>query len=495
MPLAHGPFRVRARWFALLMTFRATIISFAQTPSPADPAEGIWLGTLGTPPDASALGLTIKRDDQGALASFIYLEQMHYDNLPLGPVKRDGGTYTIENFGLSFAVDGGRITGTQGGRKRPVELQRADRLPVDPPVPVDLPTGPGPRWQTKLGAPVWARAAVRDGLVYVGNGGGVFSALKASDGSFVWSFSAGRGIHGEALVTDDAVFFACDNGFLFRLNRADGKEVWRYDLGDAQVPRILPLANVYDYDHGGPAPVLADGVLFIGSGDGSFHAVDATTGTRTWRIQSEGKIRTTAALQGPHVIFTTLAGLVCMVERATGKEVWKQEGKTPATSDPVVIGDKLISGSRGSVLRALRLDTGAELWRQTYWGSWVESSPVAGDDGLAYIGTSDYRRVTCFDPGDGRVVWRTDVFGWPWGQPVVTANEVFVAMGGTHPYMIRHVPGIAALDRQTGRIKWRWPYPASATALHSGFAAGLALAGDILVIGGLDGTLYGFPLQ
>lgn len=467
----------------------------AATLSAADPAEGKWLGTLGVDPVKSEFGLDVRAKADGQLDVLLYLEQMHYDGIPAGALKKSDGRYQLAVLGLDFTVEGDAVKGVAGPNKRPFELKRVAGLPRDPFIPAGLPAGPGPKWQRKLSGAIWARATVHDGVAYVGTGGGVMHAVRVSDGTFVWSVAAGRGVHGAACVTDDAVYFACDNGFLFRLNRADGKEVWRYDLGDARVPRVLPSANIFDYDHSGPAPVLADGVLYIGAADGGFHAVNAADGSQVWRIQADGKIRGTAAVSGPNIIFATLKGPVHMVERATGREVWKQEGKTPVTSSPVVMGDKVISGTRGSVLRALRLDTGAELWRQTYWGSWVESTPVLGDNGLGYVGTSDYRRVTCFDPADGRVVWRTDIFGWCWNQPVLTARHVYVSAGGTIPYDIRHEGGLTALDRATGKIAWRWPMPNPPGAMHWGFAAGPVLAGDTLIVGGLDGTLYAFPVE
>jgi outer membrane protein assembly factor BamB len=132
--------------------------------------------------------------------------------------------------------------------------------------------------------------------------------------------------------------------------------------------------------------------------------------------------------------------------------------------------------------------------RTDWWGSWIESTASVAD-GLAYIGASDYRRVTCFDPRDGRVAWRTDVFGWAWGRPLVAETSVYVALGGVEPYFIHHHASVTALDRASGTIKWRWPVPAPAGAFHWGFAAGIAGDKHTLVIGGLDGTLYAFPAE
>jgi outer membrane protein assembly factor BamB len=60
---------------------------------------------------------------------------------------------------------------------------------------------------------------------------------------------------------------------------------------------------------------------------------------------------------------------------------------------------------------------------------------------------------------------------------------------------MRHLPAMTALDRATGRILWRWPMPVLPGVLYYGFAAPPVLAGSTVVIGGMDGTLYGFPAE
>ncbi len=458
----------------------------------ADPAEGKWYGVAGAPGNESPFGLEIQADGKGGLAGFLYLEVMNYFGEALPPIKREGARYTVPDLGLALTLDGRRLTGTLG--RGTVSLNRVEALPKEPEVPLDLPTGPGPRWRTSVGAAVYAAPAVRDGIAYVGTAGGVMSAVKVADGSFAWTFSAGRPIMGEALATADAIYFVCDNGFLYRLDRASGKEVWRYDLGDGRVSRILPHPVVYDYDHQAPTPVLADGAILVGSGDASFHAVDAATGERRWRVAVKGKVRSTALVAGPNVIFGTWDGELHAVDRATGREAWLKDLKAPVTSTPAMIGGRLIVGTRGSVLMGLIPETGEQVWVVSFWGSWVESTAVQGADGLGYIGSSDLRRVVSFDPKDGRIVWRTDVYGAPWGRPLVTDRYVYDGASAIVPYMTRHAGGLVALDRRTGKLAWRFPMINPPGTLHYGFAGSPARAGDALVIGGLDGALYAFPL-
>ncbi len=476
-------------------------LSLLAQPAASDPIVGKWLGTVGDASvnNVSALGLEFRRDAAGALSFALTLEQLNlYGQAIPETITSQGQRYSCGTFDLE--LKDGQLTGTFGANKRPVTLARVAQLPTDVPLPTDLPAAPAPKWQTQLGGSLHASPAVHGDRVYLGTTSGVFVAVKIADGSLAWSFPAGRPIFGEALATDDAVFFVCDNGYLFKLARADGKELWRYDLGDARVSRILPdpvQQSEDGFDHRAPRPVLADGVLYVGAGDGGFHAVRADTGERVWRVQSKGAIRTDAIARGPHVFYSTIGGLIVAAERSTGQSVWEVKSSAPVTSSPVFIGDKLVIGGRDSVLQALDPASGAQLWKLGFWGSWVESTavPAPENNGVAYIGSSDLRRVTCFDAASGRILWRTDVFGSSWGRPLVTEKFVYVALCAEEPYPIRHQGGLAALDRATGKLAWRLAAPNPAGTYSAGFTGSPARAGNLLIIGGLNGTLYAFPLE
>jgi outer membrane protein assembly factor BamB len=465
----------------------ALLGALAQSP---DPAEGKWLGTAGDAENRETLGLDIHRNAKGALHADLYQPILNVYGAPAHFLK-DGDAYSIPEIETKLHLDRDRLIGTM--MDQPVVLQRAKQLPSDVAIP-SFAASPQPAWQAHLGGMLWAPVAVRDGVAYAGTTSGVFNALQVKDGRIVWTFSAGRPIFGGALVTADAVFFVCDNGLLYRLDRASGHEVWHYDLGDANVPRLLPHQGVFDWDSRSPQPVLADGILYAGSGDGALHAVRADDGRRVWRAAIGDKVRGDALVAGDQVIAGTIDGNLTALRRADGTQVWQRDLKGAVTSTPSLVDGKVVVGTRASsVVVALNPADGATVWRSFYWGSWVESSAVPFGDRL-YIGASDMRRVTCHDPKDGHVLWRTDVYGWSWGAPLVTERRVYVGVAGGSPYVIRHVPSLTALDRTTGKIAWRWTPPAS-PAFQSGFAAGPVLDGSMLVAGALDGTIYGFRLE
>jgi len=476
---------VAATWLVLVPALRG-----ADSPAADDPVLGSWWGRVEAPHETVDFGLQFRRNSEGAIEIAITQPGANYFDMAIpGTVARDGSRVRFDAVYLEATLEADRIVGRFGRAQVPIELHRVDRLPTQPPVPV-LPTGPGPRWQTRLNGQAFASPVVADGVAYVGTTGGVFQAVAVRDGSFVWTFAAGRPILGAARLDGDALYFTCDNGYLFKLERATGKELWRYDLGDARVSRILGHPAVFDWDWHGARPVVADGVVYVGAADGSFHAVDAASGTRRWRIETGDKIRGGAAVGGDRVFVGSGDHFVYALERATGREIWRHDTEAAVEDELLVAGGRVYVGNRGIGLIALDAATGEQVWRTTFWGSWLESTPTLVD-GLLYVGSSDLGRVSAIDAATGDVRWRTDVFGWTFGTPVVTSDKIYVGAAGGTPYFIPHAAGFCVLDRATGRILERWPLP-DAGGHQWGIAGSLALAGDTLVATTIEGSIYGF---
>jgi outer membrane protein assembly factor BamB len=506
MPTMNGRY-IQFKQLIRVFTLAVCVGSFApaavhaETPAQnPEPVEGRWYGMAGFPQDRVELGFEFKRNDKGELKAYLYEPVLNFYGLELpGAVLRDGDKYTLPSYALEMTLQAGEVKGSYLGIYVPFELHRTEKLPSEVPVP-DLPKGPGPRWMTKLGSPIYAPVAVRDGIAYIGTTGGLFHAIDVKDGSFAWTFAAGRPTYGEALVTGNAVYFVCDNGFLFKLDRQTGKEIWRYDLDDARISRIMPHQQVansgedFDFDHTAPRPLFADGVLYVGSGSG-FHAVDADTGRRVWRIDTKDKVRTDALISGSNVIFGSFDNYVYAIDSKTGKEVWNKNTYGPITSPPALIDNKLMVGNRNGLLVALDPVTAKVLWKMVFWASSVESPAVPDKDSRFFIGSSDLRRISLIDSKDGTVLWRTDVFGWAWPRVALTNDRLFAATAGADPHDIRQLGGLVAMDRKNGKILWRWPMPESPGSWMNGFVSAPAIDGDTLIVGGLDGSLYAFPVK
>jgi outer membrane protein assembly factor BamB len=459
----------------------------------ADDFEGRWLAVSGPPDNRAHIGLELTRGPDSALRARYTIDVMNFYGAALPPLEAGAdGRWGLPLYGLSIArnVGGLQVTGLAD---EPLQMHRVASLPQPPERPMPA-RGPAPVWQLRLGGPIFAAAATHGHHAYLGNTDGVMAAIDARDGTLAWTFAAGRAIHGEATVTDDAVYFVCDNGWLYRLERATGKEVWRYDLGDARVPRVLPNPFVFDYDHAAPRPVLHDGVLYVGAGDGGFHAVSADQGTRRWRFAASGKVRASAAVHDDWVVFGTLANAVHGLDRESGRERWRNDTEGPVTGAPTFAGAHVIVGDRGSRLRLLQPGRDQPLWNQSWWGSWVESTAIVRDD-TGYIGSGDLFLVSAFDVATGRHRWRSHVGGWVLQRPLVTDRWVHASVSGARRRAAHFLPqrsGLVKIDRRDGRIAWHWAAPpASPGAFLFGLVAAPAwVDGRVLV--GLDGSLYAF---
>lgn len=491
--------RLREKWigafvYAIAVAFALiSPASFAADTASRDPVEGYWWGTAGSAREKIEVGLNVVRGSDGKLTLRLTQPVSNYFDADVGgEVRRDGDRVLHDGLFLSLQLDGDTLSGTYPGPNSPATFARAKKLPTEAPPPT-LPQGPAPRWETRIGGQVYASPVVADGVAYIGTTGGVVNAVDAHDGKLRWAFATGAPVYASVAVAGDAVYVVADNGFLYRLNRDDGKERWRYALGDADVPRVLPHPQVFEWDWQGAQPVIAEDTVYVGAGDGGFHAVAVEDGKRRWRFDTRGAIRNAAAVDGDTVYVGSMDKFVYALARGDGRERWRSDTGAAIDAALVVHEGRVLAGNRGAGLLSLDAATGETKWRLFFWGSWVESTPVVRD-GVIYVGSSDLRRVSAIDPADGHVLWRTDVYGWSWGTPLVTDDHIYVGVAGGTPYFVRHVASFSVLDRRSGKLVARRPL--ADTGGHQwGIAGSPALAGDTVVVATIAGSLIGFPLM
>jgi outer membrane protein assembly factor BamB len=114
-------------------------------------------------------------------------------------------------------------------------------------------------------------------------------------------------------------------------------------------------------------------------------------------------------------------------------------------------------------------------------------------DGVLYVGSSDAQRLHAIDARRGSSVWTFDTDGSAWSSPAVTDRTVYIGTVGTVGYMADHRGGFFAVDRQTGRERWRVPMGEIAGQFAYGVASSPAVANGRVFFGGLDGKLYACP--
>ena len=134
------------------------------------------------------------------------------------------------------------------------------------------------------------------------------------------------------------------------------------------------------------SPAVADGVVYVGSGDGRLYALDARTGKEKWSFNTGGAVLSSPAV-ADGVVYAGVSEFghdhLYALDARTGKEKWKWtfqnngllNNSSPAVVDGVVYVGVIRLGP--GYLYALDARTGEEKWSFKTDGG-VYSSPAVG---------------------------------------------------------------------------------------------------------------------
>lgn len=307
-----------------------------------------------------------------------------------------------------------------------------------------------PVWRFPAGHMVVASPIVADGTVYAGARNGTFFAIDSKTGAQKWAFAADVPITATAAVGGGAVFFQSEANTIIALDAKTGRELWHHATEkDLAFDAMAGFHMAEDWDYWSSSPLLDDGRLFVGSGNGNVYALDTKTGAAIWRFATKGRVRSTPATDGKAIYVGSFDGHMYALDRETGKLLWSfktlgnrifPEGSIQSSA--TVADGVVLFGARDFNLYALDARTGRELWHQSVKNSWVPSTPAV-HEGRVYTGSADGRAAFAFDLKTGKSLWTTPLDNLVFSSPVVADGKVYLAtMGGS----------VFAMDEKSGNI-------------------------------------------
>ena len=74
------------------------------------------------------------------------------------------------------------------------------------------------------------------------------------------------------------------------------------------------------------SPVVANGVVYFGSGDGNLYALDSATGDLHWKFKTGDVVHASLALADGVLFFGSWDNYFYAVDAATGREKWRFHG-------------------------------------------------------------------------------------------------------------------------------------------------------------------------
>lgn len=343
-------------------------------------------------------------------------------------------------------------------------------------------------WRFTTSNSIAENPLVTGGTVYVLNDDSTLYALQATDGSKLWEYPAGSSMPGNFAVEDGIAYGYASPGHIYALDASHGQVLWSFPgLGIASSPTAGVMC-VVDYNgkeiHGLSAgagtkiwhttisgnvaqdPVVADGIVYVCSGNGEVRALRASDGSIAWRtstgtggIQSltvtggtvyassdDGYLYALRASDGrriwlsytggsatPVVIgnraYIAAAGFLYSLSVHDGKKLWEASTGNPIGTEPLIAGRSVCVSANGHDINAFSASRGRRKW--TFRAGGDVQSPPAAEDGCVYFGSYDHN-LYALRTSDGVKVWSFATGGQISTSPAAADGVIYaVSMDGS----------------------------------------------------------------
>ena len=313
---------------------------------------------------------------------------------------------------------------------------------------------------------------------------GVYEGGGPTLAGLAWRAPTQGDVISSPVVAHGVVYVGSGDGHLYALDLATGERRWAFDAGSA-------VAS---------SPAVGDGLVYAAGRDGSVFAIDATTGARRWHFATgsdlplpwghesgDHYISSPAYIDGT-VIVGAGDGGVYALDAATGRRKWRASTEGRVRSSPAVANGRVYVGSNDGRIYCFDFASGARRWTYDTEGATlksesfgfdrrsIQSSPAVAD-GVVYVGARD-GFLYAIGADDGKLRWRYDhKVSWVITSPAVSDHMVYAGSSDGH--------FTQALD-SLGNERWRfaadvpvWSSPAVAGPLvYFGDAAGRVHAVD-----------------
>jgi outer membrane protein assembly factor BamB len=276
----------------------------------------------------------------------------------------------------------------------------------------------------------------------------------------LWMSQLNGSVKASPAVADGMVFVGTLDGEFYALDLATGEIIWTFNAGS-------PISS---------SPAFKDGLVFFGTEHpGKVYAVDAYTGLVRWLYQvpmDAAVYSSPAIVYGMVVVGGSDGNLYCLDERK-GQLLWvthvgPEDASSPAVEDGVVF----VTSNRGAC--AVDLLTGTFIW--TFETAWPVTSCPAVADGMVFVASENDDRVFALINSTGKLVWVFQTGGWL-TAPAVDSSERLVIVNSKDTWLY-------GLDEFTGDVRWGY-----VNGVNDASAPTIS-ANGLVYVGSPDGNIH-----
>ena len=170
--------------------------------------------------------------------------------------------------------------------------------------------GPAPRqfhrvkWRFATGDRIVSSPVWHEKTIFFGGDDGNIYAVDAESGRQIWKRTTGGPVPATPAVADGTVYVGSYDGKFYALNEKTGAVKWKFATDGERrfeakglhgmLPKDQTIADAFDVFLS--SPVVAQGAVYFGSGDGHLYALDAASGELRWKFKTGDVVHSSPAL-------------------------------------------------------------------------------------------------------------------------------------------------------------------------------------------------------
>lgn len=311
---------------------------------------------------------------------------------------------------------------------------------------------PGLSWEHQIniyGNAAGSALVYAEGNIYFGCTDGYVYCLK--DGKKrareIWKYPT-EGSVLAGLIYDDGVIYCCGlDGCVYALNAKNGKLIWFKDLGGT------------DNDGFTYSPVITkNNTLIVGTDKGVIYSLSLEEGSQgnvlwSYTTPNNGSVNTHLTYYddgGDGVVFYGSYNTYYYALNArTGKFMWDFYTTTIYCETPTAYDGYVYIPSGEGILYCIDINTGKTKWKFECEQGLYIVGPAAVHDGKVIFGSFDYN-VYCLDAYNGNKLWNYKAEYVTTSAPVICGNRVYIGISSIQENRFY----LYCLDLNNGTYKW-----------------------------------------
>jgi len=264
-------------------------------------------------------------------------------------------------------------------------------------------------------------------------------------------------------------------------------------LGSGAAAAELPdhIEQLWVYQPGGDAgfdatAVVAEGVIYLGDTEGTFHAVRLADSTPVWvKKFADTSFAAGAAIAHGRIFVGDLSGVVRCLSTTDGEELWSRSLESEIYAGPTATGEKVLVTCESGALACFDAATGEPCWPPFTIDAPLRCSPTLSAGRVMLAGCDSQLHV--INAADGKQLGTIEIDG-PTGATAATQEQrvYFGTEGGT--FFAIEVP--PAVDTKYA-VAWTFRDPRRSQPIRTA----AAVAGDLVVFGSQGKAIYGLNTQ